>query len=493
MPADAAGPRAAPRRRRLLAALAAGLCWLAALPAAAAAEAPTAAPQEAGPTRNGREIYRSFRDGLADQSCEPGVSTRWRQHFANAPRRLAAKDDDLLPLFGYVVDALRENHLPTEYALIPFVESGYRPGARSAAGPAGLWQMIAITARNHRVPMREGYDGRLSPVESTQAAVRYLKTLHGMFGGDWRLAVMAYNAGEYRVFNAIKRAGVNIADARHDQLTGLSDITTAYVRKLHALSCLMEQADDREEWLSALDRPVPRLAAVTVPDGVDSIGEWAARTDQDVAWLQRLNPAFGDGRIGRPGGRRAPLLAVAANAVGAPAAAAPELATASGELPPSEGRATAAAPSKPDERADKESRPLAALKPGETAKADAKAMAAVKPAEPAKNGPAAPKPGDAAKSEARLAAHAARDGEPTTLGSAEDARVEPLARPAKPQRAQAAAPRKHTVGRGENPWTIAKRYGVRAADLLKLNGLAAGAVLKPGQALLIDPPAGKRK
>jgi len=473
--------RPAPRRRPLLAALAAGLCWLAVLPAAGAAETPAAASETA--TRNGREIYQRFRDGLADPSCEPGVSSRWRQHFANAPRRLAAKDDDLLPLFGYVVDALRENHLPTEYALIPFVESGYRPGARSAAGPAGLWQMIAITARNHRVPMREGYDGRLSPVESTQAAVRYLKTLHGMFGGDWRLTVMAYNAGEYRVFNAIKRAGVNIADARHDQLTGLSDITTAYVRKLHALSCLMEQADDREEWLSALDRPVPRLAAVTVPDGVDSLGEWAARTDQDIAWLQRLNPVFGDGRIGRPGGRRAPLLAVAATAVGAPAAATPELATASGDLPPGDAAAKIAGNGKSGDAAKGDGKPIAANPPGEAAKNDAKPIAASKP-------------GDTVKDDAKpIASTASRDGDAKTFGSAGDDRAsEAAARPAKPQRAQAAAaPRKHTVGRGENAWNIAKRYGVRAADLLKLNGLAANAVLKPGQALLIDPPAGKRK
>ncbi|SDX30504.1 transglycosylase SLT domain-containing protein [Lysobacter enzymogenes] len=510
----AAAPPAVPRRP-LLAAVAAGLCWLAALPVAGAAEtlaAPAAASEAA--TRNGREIYQRFRDGLADPSCEPGVSSRWRQHFATAPKRLAAKDDDLLPLFGYVVDALRENHLPTEYALIPFVESGYRPGARSAAGPAGLWQMIAMTARNHRVPMREGYDGRLSPVESTQAAVRYLKTLHGMFGGDWRLTVMAYNAGEYRVFNAIKRAGVNIADARHDQLTGLSDITTAYVRKLHALSCLMEQADDREEWLSALDRPVPRLAAVTVPDGVDSLGEWAARTDQDIAWLQRLNPVFGDGRIGRPGGRRAPLLAVAATAVGAPATTTADVATASGDLPASEVNTRTVANAKPGDAAKNDTK--AGAKPGDAAKGDIKIVAAAKPGDSAKSDAkttVSAKPGDAANNQTKtvadakpagttknddaqaLAAAESRDAAPMTFGSAAAERpAETPQRPAKPQRAAtAAAPRKHTVGRGENPWTIAKRYDVRAADLLKLNGLAANAVLKPGQALLIDPPVGKRK
>ncbi|MES8296469.1 LysM domain-containing protein, partial [Cutibacterium acnes] len=43
----------------------------------------------------------------------------------------------------------------------------------------------------------------------------------------------------------------------------------------------------------------------------------------------------------------------------------------------------------------------------------------------------------------------------------------------------------HVVNRGENAWTIARRYGVRVADLLERNGLSARAVLRPGQRLLI--------
>jgi len=304
-------------RRRL------GLCCLAALTALPvfAQEAPTQTPAPSAevtqaPTdprvRNGLEIYRSFRDGLAEPECDAdATSTRWRQHFAHVPRRLAAVDDDVLPLFGYVVDALRESHVPTEFALIPFVESGYRPGARSAAGPAGLWQMIAITARNHGVPIRKGYDGRLSPVDSTQAAVRYLKTLHGMFGGDWRLAVMAYNAGEYRVLGALKRSGQNARDVQLDKLVGMPDITVAYVRKLHALSCLIEQADDREEWMRSLDRSVPRLQAVTLPKNVQRLDQWASRTGQTTAQLQRWNPVYANGRVASAGTAPARLLAVA--------------------------------------------------------------------------------------------------------------------------------------------------------------------------------------
>lgn len=248
-------------------------------------------------TRNGREVYRQFREGLAEPSCEPGASARWRQHFAHAPRQFASPGNDVLPLFGYVVDALREAHLPTEYALIPFVESGYRPGARSTSGPAGLWQFIALTARNHDVPIRPGYDGRLSPVESTRAAVRYLKTLHGMFAGDWRLAVMAYNAGEYRVFGALKQAGQRPAEADPDALA-MPAVTQAYVRKLHALSCLFEDMEGRDQWLQALDRPIPHLQAVEVPSGIKDLDALARRRQADAATLRRLNPVFADGRIG---------------------------------------------------------------------------------------------------------------------------------------------------------------------------------------------------
>ena len=265
--------------------------------AAAAQQAPPVQPSPA--TRNGRDIYTEFRAGLADPNCDGQSSARWRDLYAAAPGRMASPGSDVLPLFGYVVDALRAANLPTEFALIPFVESGYKPGARSAAGPAGLWQMIAVTARDHRVPMRAGYDGRLSPVDSTRAAVRYLKTLHGMFAGDWRLAVMAYNAGEYRVFDALRRSGQVASHADPEKLTSLSGISKAYVRKLHALSCLLDQADDRDTWLQALDRPVPVLQAVMLPSGTRELDRWAATNGRDPELIERLNPAFAGGHVAR--------------------------------------------------------------------------------------------------------------------------------------------------------------------------------------------------
>ncbi|MEJ7747328.1 MAG: transglycosylase SLT domain-containing protein, partial [Luteimonas sp.] len=235
----------------------------------------------------------------ADPSCTADGSPRWRAHYANAPKQMAAKTDDVMPLFGYVVDAVREANLPTEFALIPFVESGYKPGAHSASGPAGLWQFIGVTARNHQIPIRAGYDGRLSPVDSTKAAVRYLKTLHGMFAGDWRLAVMAYNAGEYRVLQSLRRSGQNARNAQPEKLVGLSGITQAYVQKLRALSCLIKQAEDRDGWMRAIDRQVPVLTAEVLPPNVTQLDAWAAQRGIDATSLKRMNPAFAGGRVQR--------------------------------------------------------------------------------------------------------------------------------------------------------------------------------------------------
>jgi membrane-bound lytic murein transglycosylase D len=248
-------------------------------------------------SRSGSEIYAQFRDHLAQPECAPDASTRWRKHFVNAPRDMANGDRDVMPLFGYVVDALIESDLPTEFALIPFVESGYKPGAKSPGGPAGLWQMIGVTARKHGVPIRDGYDGRLSPVDSTKAAVRYLKTLYGMFAGDWRLAVMAYNAGENRILGALRRSGQEARSVDLERLTGIPDITRAYVRKLHALSCVLDEADDRAQWRAAIDRQVPLLTDISVPEGV-TLESWAARNGFDLAALRRMNPAFANGRVG---------------------------------------------------------------------------------------------------------------------------------------------------------------------------------------------------
>ena len=263
----------------------------------------------------GLSIFESFREGLAEPQCD-NAEPRWRKHFAHAQERLGKPDSDTLALFGHVVESLRAADLPTEFALIPFIESGYSPAARSRSGPAGMWQFIASTGRSHGLRIEPGYDARLSPAESTRAAVSYLEDLYRRFDGNWRLTLMAYNAGEFRVLNALRRSGGDIASLEPRSLGGLPQITYAYVEKLHALACLLEDAGERPQWRAALDQPVTRLEARSL-DGARSLDQWAARNGQDAATLRRLNPAL----AGRWPSRGAPLALVPATGVAARVAA----------------------------------------------------------------------------------------------------------------------------------------------------------------------------
>jgi hypothetical protein len=93
---------------------------------------------------------------------------------------------------------------PLDLMLVGFVESGYQPNAVSRAQAAGIWQFMPETARRFGLINEQG-DFRTDASRSTRAAARYLKVLLGEFQ-DWRLALAAYNAGEDRVEEAIRKA-----------------------------------------------------------------------------------------------------------------------------------------------------------------------------------------------------------------------------------------------------------------------------------------------
>jgi soluble lytic murein transglycosylase-like protein len=70
------------------------------------------------------------------------------------------------------------------------VESNYNPGAVSSKGALGLMQLIPATAR------RFGVADVFDPVDNIQGGARYLRYLLDLYGGDYPLALAAYNAGE---------------------------------------------------------------------------------------------------------------------------------------------------------------------------------------------------------------------------------------------------------------------------------------------------------
>lgn len=105
----------------------------------------------------------------------------------------------------HIVGEIEKRNLPLELALLPVVESAFNPVAYSRSRAAGLWQFIPSSGRHYGLEQNWWIDERRDVIEATDAALTYLQYLHGYFGGDWFLAIAAYNGGEGTVSSAVRR------------------------------------------------------------------------------------------------------------------------------------------------------------------------------------------------------------------------------------------------------------------------------------------------
>lgn len=215
--------------------------------------------------------------------------------FMNHPDYIERVQERAGPFLHSIVEQFEENGIPGEIALLPVVESAFRPAAYSPKDAAGLWQFIPSTGKLYGLKQNRFYDGRRDVHESTQAAIKYLKKLNNDFGGDWLLALAAYNAGEGTVSRAIKR---NQDENKPTDFWSLSlpQETKTYVPRLLAVARLFANSDEYE--LSLRDIPNrPLLENVDVDTRID-LRMAATMADISVEELKSLNPGLNHTHIG---------------------------------------------------------------------------------------------------------------------------------------------------------------------------------------------------
>ncbi len=101
---------------------------------------------------------------------------------------------------------LDRHRLPLELKYLTIVESALNPTAISPAGAAGLWQFMLPTARIYGLNVNSLVDERMDPIKGTEAACKLLADLYRIYK-DWWLVMAAYNCGAGNVNKAIARAG----------------------------------------------------------------------------------------------------------------------------------------------------------------------------------------------------------------------------------------------------------------------------------------------
>lgn len=193
------------------------------------------------------------------------------------------------PFLYYIVNEIEKRGLPMELALLPAIESAYKPNAVSRSSAAGLWQFIPATGRGFGLRQDWWYDGRRDVVASTQAALDYLTQLNKMFDGDWFLTLAAYNAGPGTVSRAIKANKRKRKNAGYNDLKLRSE-TRRYVPKLIALKNIINNPTKYNFKLPSLANKM-HFEVIDLPGQADIHG-FAKNANIDHKTLQHLNPGY---------------------------------------------------------------------------------------------------------------------------------------------------------------------------------------------------------
>ena len=189
----------------------------------------------------------------------------------------------------YIVEEMKKAGLPENLSWLPLIESGFKTKAFSKARALGLWQFIASTAYRYDLRRDRWVDDRMDPERSTQAAITYLKVLHGLFG-DWTTALAAYNCGEGNVLRVIRQQHVNYLDDFWDLYPRLPLETARYVPRF--LAALHIIKDPEKYGFTELEQDESLKSEKVQVNKQMRLKDIAQTLDLSVTTLEELNPSL---------------------------------------------------------------------------------------------------------------------------------------------------------------------------------------------------------
>ncbi|WP_370654360.1 transglycosylase SLT domain-containing protein [Rhodoferax sp.] len=183
------------------------------------------------------DLWERVRRGFAMPDLDSDLVRERELWYSSRPDYVARMTERGSKYLFYIVEELERRDMPSELALLPFIESAFNPQAVSSAKAAGMWQFMPATGKYFDLKQNMFRDDRRDVIESTRAALDYMQKLYGMFG-DWHLALAAYNWGEGSVQRAIKKAKKSGTGTGYDALVMPME-TRLYVPKLQAVKNIM--------------------------------------------------------------------------------------------------------------------------------------------------------------------------------------------------------------------------------------------------------------
>lgn len=179
------------------------------------------------------DLWERIRRGFAMPDLQVDLVQDREQWYAQRPDYIHRMTERSSKYLYHIVEEIERRGMPTELALLPFIESAFNPQAVSSARASGMWQFMPRTGKDFDLKQNAFRDDRRDVLASTRAALDYLQKLHGMFG-DWHLALAAYNWGEGNVSRSLSRNQRIGAPLAYTELRMPAE-TRMYVPKLQAM------------------------------------------------------------------------------------------------------------------------------------------------------------------------------------------------------------------------------------------------------------------
>jgi membrane-bound lytic murein transglycosylase D len=235
-----------------------------------------------------RDMWDRIRRGFAIPNLHSERVDYWTDYYASHPQSVLLMSQRAGKYLYYIVDELNRRGLPTELALLPFVESAYDPNALSRSQASGLWQFVPTTGLHYNLQQDWWRDQRRDPVASTQAALDYLTYLYDL-QGDWYLALASYNWGEGAVKRSMDKAQAQGIAPTYLNID-LPDETRNYVPKLQAIKNIIARPDKFGITLPPISN-TPYFTTVHKSRDMD-VAVAAALADMPLDEFRALNPSF---------------------------------------------------------------------------------------------------------------------------------------------------------------------------------------------------------
>jgi membrane-bound lytic murein transglycosylase D len=232
------------------------------------------------------DLWERVRSGLALPDVDNELVRKWEQFYARDPAYVQRMTERGSRYLFHIVEELQRREMPTELALLPFIESAFNPQAKSRAAASGMWQFMPGTGKDFELRQNLFRDDRRDVLASTRAALDYLQRLHAKFG-DWHLALAAYNWGQGNVLKALEanrraRRGLGYEDLR------MPNETRNYVPKLQAMKNIVLHPEAFALTLPPLENH-PFFMSVPIERDIDV--DLAARlAGLTLEEFQQLNP-----------------------------------------------------------------------------------------------------------------------------------------------------------------------------------------------------------